>query len=153
MSALTMFHNASSREVAWARVVGAASRHWLWALALALSVLIGTYEAHRALEAPGAAIRRDLVRAGADVANLSWSTPRERVEQAVSRQFSGYRASVDASQFPVAVTVTLHDLDRADCRAVRDVTARIEGDVVIAMERSSGAACQERTSITWRIMP
>ena len=51
------------------------------------------------------------------------------------------------------VTVTLLDLGRADCRAAHLAANRIEGQVVIAMERPLETSCQDRTSITWRIMP
>jgi hypothetical protein len=125
----------------------------LLALLLVAGVLIGGYETYLGWASPGALIHHDLVRAGAEVASLPWSTPIERVQQTVSRDFPGYRARADASHFPAYVTVTLQDLDRADCDAAQRVADRIEGAVVIAMEPSNEAACQERTSITWRIMP
>ena len=152
MSFSRLPHHPRTIEVAHVRVK-AGLRRWLLASVFAAALLIGGYEADLSFEWRGAIIRHDLVRAGTAVASLPWSTPIERVEQAVSRHFPGYRVSVDASQFPVVVTVTLNDLDRADCRAARGVADRIDGEVVIAMERSSGPSCQERTSITWRIMP
>jgi hypothetical protein len=152
MSMFTLSHDASSPEVAWVRVVGAELRHWLWTLVLSASVLIGVYEAHLALEPRGAVIRHDLVRAGADVARLHWSAPSERVQEAVSRHFPGYRVSVDAARFPSYVTVSLHDLSDADCRSAHRIGDRIEGLVVVAMERPD-MACAHGSSLTWRIMP
>jgi hypothetical protein len=152
MQTWTLSHDAPTFKVAHVRV-GARLRRWILSSVLAAALLIGGYEAYRGLESHGAIIRHDLARAGGEVASLSWSTPRERVAQAVYRRFPGYQVTVEASGFPAYVMVTLHDLNRADCRAVRRLADRIEGNVVIAMERSSGAACQERTSITWRIMP
>lgn len=152
MSMFTVSHDAGSTEAAWVRVVGAELRYWLWALVLSASVLIGVYEAHLALEPPGAVIRHDLVRAGADVARLRWSAPSERVQEAVSRHFPGYRVSVDAARFPSYVTVTLHDLSDAACRGAHRFADRIEGLVVVAMERPD-AACAHGSSLTWRIMP
>jgi hypothetical protein len=152
MSMFTVLHDGSSREVAWVRVVGAEFRHWLWALPLSATVLIGVYAAHLALEPPGAVIRHDLVRAGADVARLDWSAPSERVQETVSRHFPGYRVSVDAAPFPSYVTVTLHDLSDADCRGAHRFADRIEGLVVVAMERPD-TTCAQGSSLTWRIMP
>jgi hypothetical protein len=152
MSMFTVSHDGSSPEVAWARVVGAELRHWLWALVASASVLIGVYGAHLALEPPGAVIRHDLVRAGADVARLHWSAPSERVEEAVSRHFPGYRVSVDGARFPSYVTVSLHDLSDADCRGAHRFADRIEGLVVVAMERPD-TTCAFGRSLTWRIMP
>jgi hypothetical protein len=152
MSMFTVSHDASSPEVAWVRVLGAQLRHWFWPLVLSASVLIGVYAAYLALEPSGAVIRHDLVRAGADVARLHWSASSERVQEAVSRHFPGYRVSVDAARFPSYVTVTLHDLSDADCRGARRFADRIEGLVVVAMERPD-TACEQGSSLTWRIMP
>ena len=152
MSLSTLPHHPDMIEVAHASGKAGFGR-WLLASVLAATLLIGGSEAYRTVDWRGAILRHDLARAGAAVASLPWSTPIERVDEAVSRQFREYRVSVDASHFPVDVTVTLHDLDRADCRAARRAADRIDGDVVIAMQPSSGPACQERTSITWRIMP
>ena len=152
MSPFTVSHYESSLEVAWARVVGAALRHRSWAPALAAIVLIGACEAHLALEPPGTAIRYHLVRAGKDVANLGRSTPSERVQEAVLQDFPDYRVSVDAARFPSYVTVTLHELGDTDCRSAHRIADRIEGLVVVAMERPD-AACAHSTSLTWRIMP
>ena len=152
MSLFTVFHDGSSPEAAWVRVLGAQLRHWLWALVLSASVLIGVYAAHLALEPAGAVIRRDLVRAGTDVARLDWSAPSERVQETVSRHFPGYRVTVDAARFPSDVTVTLHDLSDADCRGAHRFADRIEGLVVVAMERPH-TACVHGSSLTWRIMP
>ena len=144
-------HDASSIEVAWARTVGAAPRPWLVAPVLAAGVLVGVYEAHLALGSPGAVLRGDLARSGKEVADLAWSTPAERVRQSVARDFPGYRATVDASHFPAYVSVTLHDLDRATCRAAHRSADRIEGNVMIAM-RSLETVCEPGASVTWRIM-
>jgi hypothetical protein len=137
---------------AWAGTAGGALRRWLLVPALAAAVLVGGYEACVALEPSGAAIRHDLARAGAEVASLSWSTPKDRVEQAVARRFPGYVVTVEAAGFPVSVTVTLHDLDRAACRDAYRIADRIDGEVVIAMERPD-PPCQDSTSLAWRIMP
>ena len=67
-------------------------------------------------------------------------------------QFTGYHVSVDAAHFPGYVTVTLHDLDHAACRDAYRLADRIEGRVVIAMQRPE-TSCQPGTSLIWRIMP
>lgn len=152
MSMFIISHDAGSPEVTWVRVLGGEFRHRLWALVLSASVLIGAYEAHLALAPPGAVIRHDLVRAAADVPRLPWSAPSKRVQEAVSRHFPGYRVSVDAARFPSYVTVTLHDLSDADCRGAHRFADRIEGLVVVAMERPD-TACAQGSSLTWRIIP
>jgi hypothetical protein len=148
---ISTFPHTDGIEVA--RTLGPRMRHWLFSLILAAILSIAGYEAYFGLQPSGMVIRHDLVRAGVEVARLPWSTPIERVQQAVSRRFARYRASVDASRFPDSVTVTLLDLGRADCRAAHLAATRIEGQVVIAMERPLETSCQDRTSITWRIMP
>ena len=151
----TISHSHDSPEVAWAKALAASSHgRLLLAPALAASVLIGgAYVAHLALESPGARIRRDLAGAGSEVGGLAWSTPTERVEEAVARHFPGYRVTVDAASFPDHVTVTLHDVDRATCQSAYRSAGRLEGAVVIALEASDATPCRNGTSLTWRITP
>jgi hypothetical protein len=153
MSMSKLSHDLGTAEVAYLRALGAGLRHWVLPSVLATALLFGGYEAYHSQQLRGARIRHELARAGAHVSTLAWSTPIDRVEQVVSRQFPGYRVSVEASHFPAYVTVTLHDLDRADCGAAHRMADRIEGQVVIAMEASSEAPCGQHSSITWRIMP
>jgi hypothetical protein len=149
---MSVSQNVHSIEFAWARPVSAGLRRFVIAPLLAAGLLFGGHEAYVALEPPGAVIRQDLTRAGREVANLSWLTPVERVEQTVSRHFPGYRVSVDAARFPAYVTVSLHDLDHAACRDAYRLADRIEGRVVIAMQRPE-TPCEPGTSLIWRIMP
>jgi hypothetical protein len=150
----TVSRNPGSVEVAWAEALAAAPRRWLLVpVLIAAVILTGAYEAHLALQSPGAIIRHGLVRAGVEVADLAWSTPTARVQQTVSQHFPDYRATVDAARFPADVTVTLHDLDPATCRAAYRSAARIEGRVVIALQGPGEPACRGATSLTWRIMP
>jgi hypothetical protein len=155
MSRSILSHSHSSPDVAWAKALaGSSHRRSLLAPALAASVLIGgVYGAYLALESPGALIRHDLASAGYEVGSLAWSTPTERVQQAVARHFPGYRVTVDAAGFPDHVTVTLHDLDRTACESAYRSADRLEGRVVIALETSDGTACRNGISLIWRIMP
>ena len=131
-----------------------AAPHRRWRVPIALgALLVGGYAIYLALQSPGDTLRQDLARAGANVAALPWNTPVERVEQAVSRHFAGYRASVDTTDFPTAVRVTLKDLDAATCRDARRAAERIEGQVVIAIEGADDGDCRDGSRITWRIMP
>ena len=70
---------------------------------------------------------------------------------AIARHFDGHAVSIDATKFPALVAVTLHDVDRATCQEVQSVARRIEGSVVIALERAP--ACAESNAMRWRIMP
>ena len=126
---------------------------WVFEPTLVAVVLIGGYRGYLALESPGTVIRRDLIRAGAEVAELPWSAPRELVRQSVSRHFASYRASADAANFPAYVRVTLKDLDRETCREAYRAARRIEGRVVIEIEGPGDLACQDGAALTWRIMP
>jgi len=149
---MSVLQNVHSIEFAWASPVSAGLRRFVIAPLLAAGLLIGGHEAYLALQPPGAVIRQDLTRAGREVANLPWFTPTERVEEAVSRHFPGHHVSVDAAHFPVYVTVTVHDLDHAACRDGYRLADRIEGRVVIAMQRPE-MPCQPGRSLIWRIMP
>jgi hypothetical protein len=145
-----LYHNANSAET---KAFGAAPHHWLRAPMLIVGIAIGAYELQLALESPGRAIRHDLMRAGSEIADLPWSTPKERVQETVLRHFPGYEATADATGFPVYVTVTLRDLDRDACRDAYQTAGRIEGRTVIAMERRDDRTCQDHASLTWRMMP
>jgi len=149
---MSLSQNVSSIEFGWARGLGAGLRRSVILSLVAAGLLVGGHSAYFALEPPGAVIRQDLTRAGREVANLSWLTPAARVEQAVSRHFPGYHVSVAAARFPAYLTVTLYDLDPAACRDAYRLADRIEGRVVIAMQRSE-THCQPGTSLIWRIMP
>jgi hypothetical protein len=120
---------------------------------LLAAALIGGYEVHRAWETPGRVIRHDLIHAGSDLAALPWLTPRDDVRRIVLRHFPSYRATADVADFPSAVTVTLHDLDREACLDAYRMTKRIEGQTVIAMEPGGDMTCQDHAVLSWRIMP
>jgi len=128
-------------------------RRWGVPMLLAGLVIV-LCTAYFGLRSPGEVIRHDLARAGSEVARLPASTPKELVQQALSRNFSDYRARIDATGFPGHVLVTLPDLDPAACRDAYQQALRIEGLVVIAIEnpRREGT-CNEPTTITWRITP
>jgi hypothetical protein len=153
MSRSILSHHHVSAEVAGAKALDAPSLRRMLAPALVAGVLIAAWIVPLALESPGAILRRDLASAGSEVGGLPWSTPTERVQQAVARHFPGSRVTVDAAGFPDHVTVTLHDLDRTACQSAYRSADRLEGRVVIALETSDGTACQNGISLTWRIMP
>jgi hypothetical protein len=153
MSISTLSPNFRSAVLALARTMAIALARRLLAPVLIAGVLAGGYELHLALESPGEVIRHDLTRAAARVASLPSLMPRERVQQTLSRYFPRYHATIDASGFPADVAVTLLDLDVDTCRDAYRRAARIEGDVVIAIEERRGGACHDRTAITWHIMP
>ena len=153
MLTMTRSHTAHPTRVASANARGTAVSTRLLAAMLVVGAIIGGYEAILALESPGKIIRRDFIYAGRAVSGMSWSMPRDRVQQIVSGYFSDYRASVDATGFPAYVTVTLRNLGRNVCRDAYEKAGRIDGEVVIAAEGQADAACHDRAAITWRITP
>jgi hypothetical protein len=69
------------------------------------------------------------------------------------RHFREHDVSIDATFWPV-VLVTLHHLDDSTCRDAAGKVRRIEGLVVIALERYRAAdECHDDNDMTWRIMP
>lgn len=143
----------ASIEVASVKALGVHWRGWLLA-ALAIVALVAGDEIRVALQTPGEVIRHELLAAGSEVERLSWSTPHDRVESRIARHFTGREATVDIMGFPVFVTVSLHDLSRAACLDARRVARRIEGRVVIAVDRRTDAEpCRDHMTMTWRIMP
>ncbi len=143
----------TSIEVASIKTLGARWRAWMFA-PLAIAALVAGDEVHLALRTPGEVIRHDLIAAGSELERLPWYMPKDRVEHDIALHFAKYDATVDANHFPVFVTVTLHDLGRDACLDARRVAHRIEGQVVIAVDRRTDAQpCRDNTTMTWRIMP
>jgi hypothetical protein len=153
MSVSILSPHSRSATLASLKPLAAALCRWLLAMMLAAGVLGGGYALQLALETPGQVIRHDLTRAAAELARLPTLMPSDRVEQTLSRYFAGYRASVDATGFPASVSVTLRDLDPDTCRDAYRKASRIEGTVVVAIERHGDPICRDQTAITWRIMP
>jgi len=143
----------ASIEVASTKALRARWRGWMFA-PLAVAALVAGDEVRVALQTPGDVIRHELIAAGSELERLPWYTPNGSVEQSIARHFAGHEATVDTEGFPVFVTVTLHDLGREACLDARRVARRIEGRVVIAVDRRTDAApCGDDTAMTWRIMP
>ena len=66
---------------------------------------------------------------------MSWTTPDHSVERRVARYFpAAYDAAVDATHFPVYVTVTLQVVIEID-------------------EPEDDVSCRDRTTMAWRILP
>ena len=144
----------ASIEVASAKALGARVRAWIFLPLLVAALLAAGYEAYLALRSPGEVIRSELTAAGSALQHLSWSTPNDSVQHAIAEHFTRHAATVDAKGFPVYVTVTLHDLGRAACLDARRVARRIEGPVVIVVDRRTDAeTCGDDTAMTWRLMP
>src|ERR1700686_831901 len=94
---------------------------WIGGLALLAIALVGARQTLLALQSPGHAIRRELTAAGAEMGQLSWSTPTEsgrpsiELRQSIEHRFARYHVRVDPAGFPAYVTVTLHGLSREAC--------------------------------------
>ncbi len=107
-----------------------------------------------ASEPHGGAIRGDLAAAAARLKDLPANASAARVAADLRSEFNGEDATVDPSEFPAAVTVTLHALDRASCADARHSARRLEGRVVVELQGyGSGADCGDSNDMTWRLMP
>lgn len=72
--------------------------------------------------------------------------------QAVGRHFDA-QASIGAALWP-HVTATLHNVDQNTCVATAAAACRIEGLVVVELEKYGSAAdCGASNDMTWWIMP
>jgi hypothetical protein len=102
----------------------------------------------------GGAIRADLAAAASRLKDAPQNADAASVTADLRREFPGENATIDPSEFPAAVTVTLHALDRTSCAAALRTARRIEGRVVVELEGyASGAQCADRNDMTWRLMP
>ena len=144
-----------SIEVGSAKALGKRFRSWVFALPLLAAALATAYAVNLALETPGEVIRDELIAAGSALERLPWSTPSDVVKHGVARYFGAtYEVTVDVKDFPVYVTVTLHNVGHDACRDAYRVASRIEGRVVIAIDQPTPARpCSDGTAMTWRIMP
>lgn len=123
----------------------------LRALALAGVLVAAGYQGSLALQSPAQLIRGELQAAAAETAALPWSRSPAQVRAAVARHFPGRDVSIDATKFPALVAVTLDGVDRDTCQEAQRLARRIEGSVVIALERT--APCGDNNAMIWRIMP
>ena len=104
------------------------------------------------LLSPGRTIRSELKSAAADLQE-SRARPDEGTLRGLRRHFPHHAASVDARAWP-QVAVTLHGLPRDTCRAAAGSAQRIEGLVVVELERYRNAdECGATNDMTWRFMP
>ncbi|HKW52564.1 MAG TPA: hypothetical protein VJO12_02650 [Stellaceae bacterium] len=105
-----------------------------------------------ALVSPGRAIRSELTSAAADL-RQSHARPDDAALRRLRRHFSRQSATVDARAWP-QVAVTLHGLPRDTCREAAGAARRIEGLVVVELQRYRSAdECGATNDMTWRFMP
>ncbi len=118
---------------------------------VALAVALG-HQLLPALRSPGHAIRGELAAAAAEVASPAVQ-PTAAKRRAILRHFRDHAASLDPGSWP-QVSVTLHGLDRAICRDAATVARRMEGLVVVELEKFRSAEdCRDDNDMTWRIAP
>src|SRR5690349_5000740 len=125
-------------------------RMWVvLALGLAL-VMAGMFLP--ALMSPGRVIRGELKSAAAHL-QQSRAKPDNAALRRLRRDFPHHAATVDARAWP-EVAVTLHGLPRDTCRAAATSARRIEGLVVVELQRYRSAdECGASNDMTWRFMP
>ena len=123
---------------------------WLAAL-VGLAVIAGDTLA-LSLQSPGATIRHELTQA-ADEMHWPRAEPRPSDLSTILGHFPDRRATVDTTLWPDAI-VTLHGLDRATCIDAKAVAGRVEGLVVVELDRHAAAAqCRDTNDMSWWIMP
>jgi len=121
---------------------------------LAAAATLGALAFLFASEPHGGAIRGDLAAAASRLKDLPANASAARIAADLRGKFTGEDATVDPSEFPAAVTVTLHALDRASCATALRSARRIEGRVVVVLEGyASSADCADSNDMTWRLMP
>ncbi|HXZ03070.1 MAG TPA: hypothetical protein VEI03_23990 [Stellaceae bacterium] len=123
-------------------------------LAAAAMLLMAGNQLSLALQSPAQSIRSALTAAADEAAALPWNRNDQQVQRAIGQHFTGRDVRVETARFPAEVAVVLADLDRETCIEARELTHRIEGDVVIALDGyGSVADCRARNTMTWRILP
>ncbi|HXZ01168.1 MAG TPA: hypothetical protein VEI03_14300 [Stellaceae bacterium] len=126
----------------------------LWIVLAVLASWSAEYGVYRAFEPPGPALRRELLGA-ADELRAPWvPQPTTALRQAIRRHFRESDIDIDTARYWPNVVVSLHGVSRDGCAAAVPETRRIEGPVVVALERyRSAAECGERNDMIWWLMP
>ncbi len=153
MSTMTSFCDAPAAglfELPWERLRRV--KRPIWALLGLAAIVIGGQQLHLAMQSPGEAIRATLVAAADEMRAPATAQPSRAALQAVGRHFAA-EASIGAELWP-QVTVTLHDIDRITCIDAAVAARRIDGLVVVQLEKYLTAAeCGAANDMTWWIMP
>jgi hypothetical protein len=124
-----------------------------WLIGLFAVALIAIPGARQVLQSPAAAIRSELTAAAVELSGPVGSQPTAAQLNAIRRHFAAGDATLDASAWP-QIIVTLHHVDRDTCSDVLGAARRIEGLVVVELERyPSIADCGEDNDLTWLITP
>lgn len=125
----------------------------LWVVVILGLTLVGGLELGASLGSPAQRMHGELAAAAADLRSEMPIALSDGMLVQLRRHFREHNASIDATLWPV-VSVTLHHLDGSTCRDAVDKVRRIEGPVVIALERYRVAdECRDDNDMTWRIMP
>jgi hypothetical protein len=124
-----------------------------WFIGLLAIAFVGVPEAHQALRSPSVVIRSELTAAAVELARPVAARPTEAQLTSIRAHFPARNAAVDASAWP-QIAVTLRHLDQGTCGEVLGAARRIEGLVVVELERYRSAAdCGQDNDMTWRITP
>jgi hypothetical protein len=126
---------------------------WAMRAILAVGLLVALGGAlGPALQSPGQAIRGELQSAAAGLRSAR-AAPDEAALRRLRDQFPRRAATVEARAWP-QVAVTLHNLSHDTCRDAARAARRIEGLVVVELERYRTAdECGATNDMTWRFMP
>jgi hypothetical protein len=122
------------------------------ALWIVVGVALGLSMELRALQSPGQTIRSELEAAAVDLEAAPAASSAPMLAQ-IRRNFHERGVTVDGTLWPL-VSVTFHQVDASTCQDAVDKAARIEGLVVVALQRYRAAdECRDVNDMTWRILP
>ena len=125
----------------------------LWVLIIVALALAGGLELGASLRSPGQRMHGEFAAAAADLRSAMPVALSDGTLVQLRRHFREHDVSIDTTFWPV-VSVTLHHLDGSTCRDAADKVRRIEGHVVVTLERYRAAdECQNDNDMTWRIIP
>ena len=126
----------------------------LWIVLAILVSWSAEYGVYRAFEPPGRALRHELVGAAGELRTQWLPQPTQAVQQAIRRHFRESDVDIDTVRQWPNVAVSFHSVPREACADAVLEARRIDGPVVIALERYRLAAqCGERNDMTWWLMP
>ena len=122
-------------------------------LLLAVAAIFLVNQLALALQSPAESFKGALLAAADELRLPQAPKPQALTLAALQRHFDGLPVTLDASYWP-QVAVTWHGADRSTCVEAATIVPRVEGLVVVQLEKyRSVADCREANEMTWWILP